>query len=191
MVLVVLWVYGANLKNPTRYSRKTRLIESGLGAQMGSKKSTLVTLTSVVVAVILAMATIQSTQASIDFWLEKPNTLTKGVNQITFYCENGGGMDGDFYLTIAFTNAVFSTQTELPYTKVDDSTVKVKFVLHPDDSDQKTIYFVVNETADVSIKLSLEKASLIQFLKPNDLFPTKLTYQWNEESQIFDCAKAQ
>ncbi|MFA5366086.1 MAG: hypothetical protein WC325_12965 [Candidatus Bathyarchaeia archaeon] len=158
---------------------------------MGSKKSTLITLISVAVVVILAMATIQSTQASIDFWLEKPDTLVKGVNHITVYCENGGGMDGDFYLTITFTNAVFSTQTELPYTKVDDSTVKVKFVLHPDDSNQKTIYFFVNETAEVSIKLSLEKASLIQFLKPNDLFPTQLTYQWNEETQVFNCTKAQ
>lgn len=158
---------------------------------MGSKNSTLITLISVSFAVILGMATIQSTQASIDFWLEKPPVLVKGVNHITVYCENGGGMDGDFYLTISFTNAVFSTQTELPYTMVNDSTVKVKFVLHPDDANQKTIYFFVNETADVSIKLSLEKASLIQFLKPNDLFPTKLTYQWNGEKQVFNCTKAQ
>ena len=49
---------------------------------------------SVAVALIVAMATIQSTQASIDFWLQKPTSFQAGFNSITVHCKNGGGMDG-------------------------------------------------------------------------------------------------
>jgi len=57
------------------------------------------------VALIVALATIQSTQASIDYWLQKPDTLVPGLNHITVYCRNGGGMDGDFNLVIKLTGA--------------------------------------------------------------------------------------
>ena len=158
---------------------------------MGSKKGALLTVVSVVVALIVAMATIQSTQASIDYWLEQPDTLSAGLNRITVYARNGGGMDGDFYLTVKFTNAAFSTQTEMPYTKVDDSTVKIKFVLHKGDSREKTICFTANGTDPISIQLNLERNSLIQFLKANDLYPTQLTYQWNQQLQIYNCTNPQ
>lgn len=157
---------------------------------MGSKGK-LITVASMAVAFIVALATIQSTQASIDYWLEKPEALVLGVNHITVYAKNGGGMDGDFYLIVTFTNATFSTQTQLPYTKVDDSTVKIKFVLHKGDAKEKTIYFTTNQTCPVNIKLTLERTSLIQFLKPNELYPTQLTYMWNMENQVFNCTNAQ
>ncbi len=143
------------------------------------------------VAFIVALATIQSTQASIDYWLEKPEALVQGVNHITVYCKNGGGMDGDFYLIVTFTNASFSTQTERPYVKVDDSTVKIKFVLHKGDAKEKTITFTTNQTCPVNIKLTLERTSLIQFLKPNELYPTQLTYTYNKENQTYNLTNAQ
>jgi hypothetical protein len=157
---------------------------------MGSKGK-LITVASMAVALIVALATIQSTQASIDYWLEKPEALVLGVNHITVYAKNGGGMDGDFHLIITFTNATFSTQTELPYVKVDDSTVKIKFVLHKGDAKEKIIYFTTNQTCPVNIKLTLERTSLIQFLKPNELYPAQLTYTWNNENQAFNCTNAQ
>jgi hypothetical protein len=157
---------------------------------MGSKGK-LITVASMAVALIVALATIQSTQASIDYWLEKPEALVLGLNHITVYAKNGGGMDGDFYLVINFTNATFSTQTELPYVKVDDSTVKIKFVLHKGDAKEKTVYFTTNQTCPVNIKLTLERTSLIQFLKPNELYPAQLTYMWNNENQAFNCTNAQ
>ena len=157
---------------------------------MGSKGK-LITVASMAVAFIVALATIQSTQASIDYWLEKPEALVLGVNHITVYAKNGGGMDGDFYLIVTFTNATFSTQTALPYTQVDNSTVKAKFVLHKGDAKEKTIYFTTNQTCPVNIKLTLERTSLIQFLKPNELYPTQLTYTYNKENQTYNCTNAQ
>jgi hypothetical protein len=153
---------------------------------LGSKRGALLTIVSVVVALIVAMATIQSTQASIDYWLQKPETIVPGLNHITVYCKNGGGMDGDFNLVIKFFNATFSKQTDLPYNQVDNSTVKLKFVLHKEDSREKTICFLTNQTTGVSISVSLEKINLVQFIKANALFPTELNYQWNNENQIYD-----
>ena len=158
---------------------------------LGSKKGAFLTIVSVIVGLIVAMATIQSTQASIDFWLQKPDTVMPGLNHITVYCKNGGGMDGDFYLTIKFTNASFSTQTEMPYTKVDDSTVQIKYVLHKGDSNEKTIYFTTNQTGDITISVSLQKASLIEFIKANALYPTQLTYRWNAQTQTYNCTNQQ
>ena len=155
-------------------------------------KGKLITVASMAVAVIVAMATIQSTQASIDYWLQKPETLVPGLNQITVYCRNGGGMDGDFNLVVKFTNATFSKQTPLPYTFVDDSTVKLKFVLHKGDSNQQTIYFdIANQTQSVLISVSLEKASFVEFIKANALFPTSLPYTLDNELRLFNCTNPQ
>jgi len=144
------------------------------------------------VAVLGVVVAIQSNQASIDYWLEKPDTLAEGLNHITAYCKNGGGMDGDFYLVMTFHNATFSDQTELPYEQVDNFTVKVKFVLHKGDSNQKVIYFRVweNITTEFSITLTLEKADIFQFLKANGIFPIQLSYQWNEQTKLFNCTNA-
>jgi hypothetical protein len=147
---------------------------------MASRKGALITIVSMIVAVIVAMATIQSTQASIDYWLQKPETITQGLNHITVYCRNGGGMDGDFNLVITFTNTSFTNQTDKPYTKVDNSTLKLMFVLHKGDSQEKTVYFNVNNASGFSVKISLERTNFLQllFLKENKLFPTQLAYTW-------------
>ena len=155
---------------------------------LGSKKGALVTVVSVAVALIVAMATIQSTQASIDFWLQKPTSFQAGLNSITVHCKNGGGMDGDFNLLVKFTNATISAQTEMPYMRVDDSTVSLgKFVVHKEDTKEQTIWFYVNQTESFSVSVSLEKASLVEFIKANALFPTQLQYQWNESCQVYNC----
>jgi hypothetical protein len=122
---------------------------------LGSKKGAFVTVISVIVALIVALATIQSTQASIDYWLQKPTAFSTGLSHITVYCRNGGGMDGDFNLVVKFTNATFSEQTELPYSQVDESTIKIKFILHKGDSNQKDLFFNVKGTTQFSINVSL------------------------------------
>jgi hypothetical protein len=155
---------------------------------VGSKKGAFLTAISVIVALTVAMVTVQSTQASIDYWLQRPDNFTQGLNQITVYCKNGGGMDGDFYLVVKFTNATFSTQTAMPYS-VDDShtTAKLKFTLHKDDSSSRTVYFWLNETQGFAVSVSLESASLIEFIKANDLYPTDLAYVWDNNSCTFNC----
>ncbi len=154
---------------------------------MGSKKGVLITVVSMAVAIIVALATIQSTQASIDYWLDKPDALARGLNRITVHCKNGGGMDGDFNLILTFTNASISNQTEEPYTKVDNSTLKLKFVLHKDDTTEQTVYFAVDNVVGFSVKLTLERTNYLQFLflKANSLFPTRLDYCWDAETGNF------
>jgi hypothetical protein len=96
-------------------------------------------------------------------------------------------MDGDFNLVVTFTNASFSSQTEMPYSQVDNSTVKLKFVLHKGDSGEKTVFFFVEDAAGFSVKVTLERTNFLQFLflKANDLFPTELRYQWNSSQGNF------
>jgi hypothetical protein len=144
------------------------------------------------VAIIVAIATIQSTQASIDFWLEKPAMLQQGVNSIKIHAKNGGGMDGDFILVVRFTNALFDEQTEMPYTSGSDGKiVTIKYVLHKEDDIEKTIYFSINCTEPVSITLGLQQASLLGFIKANRFYPTQLTYNWDESGNAFRCSYAQ
>jgi hypothetical protein len=157
----------------------------------------IIAIVTVIVTIIVGVATIASTQASIDYWFDKPEVLhfVRGVNSITAYCKNGGGMDGDFSLIVTFVNVTFSNQTELPYAQVNNSTVKFRFLLHKGESNEKTVYFVVNDTtAEFSITLMLEKTDPIGgffFLKPNGMYPTQLSYQWNEENKCFDCKGSQ
>ena len=127
---------------------------------------------------------IDSTQPSIDYWLQKPPTFIAGVNSITMYCRNGGQTDGSFDLVLHFVNASFSNQTTMPYTQVDNSTVKFGFTLHKDKSNQKQVYFTTHENVTIlSIELSLEKRST--FLKQNRIYPTLLEYKWDEEKGAF------
>lgn len=146
-----------------------------------------IALGGLVVSIFAAWLTVQTIQASIDYWLEKPETLTKGLNSITIYCKNGGGeLDGDFYLVLTFANASFSNQTTQPYTQVDSATVKFRFLLHKGESNQKVVYFLVNENVDrFSISLSLKKMNYFDILKPNPMYPTFLSYEWVEEADHF------
>ena len=150
---------------------------------MASKKGAIITFVSVIVAVIVATATVMSTQASIDYWLDEPQSFSQGLNSITVHCRNGGGMDGDFNLVVTFTNASVSNQTDQPYTKADNSTVKLKFVLHKDDAVEKNVFFTVGDVSGFSVKITLERAGFLQilFLKENSLFPTQLSYSWEPQ----------
>lgn len=144
-----------------------------------------------IATIIGAIATVYSTQASIDFYLSNPQNLyfKRGLNQVTVYCDNGGSMDGDFNLVITFANATFSKQTAYPYAVVDNSTVKFAFVLHKGESNSKVVQFTVdNATTEFSIKLTLEKTDSLGFLflRANGMYPTQLYYQWNATSQSFD-----
>ncbi len=150
---------------------------------------------TVIVTIIVGVATIASTQASVDYWLDNPDTLhfVRGVNSISAHCKNGGGMDGDFSLVMTFVNVTFSNQTALPYLQVDNSTVKLRFLLHKSESTSKMVYFVANDTIDFSITLTLEKSDPVGgffFLKPNGMYPTQLLYQWNEASKSFSCVQS-
>jgi hypothetical protein len=145
-----------------------------------------------VVAIIVALATIQSTQASIDFWLEKPAALQQGLNGIKVYAKYGGGMDRDFDLIIRFSNASFSSQTEMPYTTANNGqTVILKYVLHKEESNEKMVYFNINSTESVSVSVTLQQTSVLAFIKANSFYPTQLTYTWDTTNGTFRCNYSQ
>lgn len=137
-------------------------------------------------SIIVFWWTIQTTQASVDYWLEKPETFKAGLNSITVYCKNGGQADGDFTLILHFVNASFSKQTAQPYIQVDDSTIKSRFLLHKGESNQKTIYFTTHEKVNsFSINLNAEKTNFYDVIKLNAIYPTELEYVWNKQENIF------
>jgi hypothetical protein len=133
---------------------------------------------------------IETTRASIDYWMDTPQAFSKGLNTITIYCKNGGGTDGNFYLDLRFVNASFSNQTLQPYSRTDDSTTRFPFLLHKGESYQKSVYFLVNETESFSLQLSYAKMSSFDVSKSNPLYATALEYEWNQQTVDFQCIKA-
>lgn len=143
-----------------------------------------IALASLILATFIAWWTIETTEASIDYWMEKRESFSKGLNSITIYCKNWGESDGDFELKLEFINAYFSNQTEMPYRQVDESTVEVRFLLHKSESHQKKIYFTIpDDTKSFIIKLDCEKIS--PFLKSNPMFPTELMFSWYNDGNVF------
>ena len=127
---------------------------------------------------------IGTTEASIDYWMSETKSFGKGTNYVTINCKNGGKTDGEFNLIVTFVNASFSHQTARPYAPIDNSTVKIRYVLHEGDSGQKQVYFEINENVDsFSIHLSFEKVSWV--LKSNPVYATTLAYELNEDNLTF------
>jgi hypothetical protein len=127
---------------------------------------------------------IEQNEASIDYWMEKREVYTKGSNSITLYCKNVGESDGDFKLKLEFFNPSSLKETELPYIKVNDSTVEVSFSLHKGESKQETIFFTIPENVGrFAMKLDCVKTSPL--LKSNPKFPTELTYSYNDDANAF------
>jgi len=143
-----------------------------------------IALASLILALFLGWLIIESTEASIDYWMEKQEKFTKGSNSITIFCKNVGMSDGDFKLKLEFFNPTSSPQTELPYMQVNDSTIEVRFLLHKGESKQETIFFTISENVShFAIKLDCVKISPL--LKSNPKFPTELLYSYNSDYNEF------
>jgi hypothetical protein len=128
---------------------------------------------------------VETTEASIDYWLEEKQSFGFGRSSIKIYCQNGGKNDGDFYLYLTFVNASFSNQTKQPYTELNSSTVRFHFLLHEGDFYEKQVFFSpYDDVNGFSIKLTFEKITF--FLKSQDRHPTELTYERNEDAIVFN-----
>ena len=174
-------MFTLNLKIPLNTKKEEKILVKSMRVKMKY-----ITLAGLIISAISVTWYIGITQPSIDYWLEKPQPFIRGLNSITIYCKNGGESDGDFCLVVTFINASFSNQTEQPYLQVDNTTVKIRFLLHKMEQNEKKIYFYVNETVETfSIHLSLEKINWYDILKPNPRYPTELEYEWNEAVKEF------
>lgn len=107
----------------------------------------------------------------IDYYLDTPQSYASyGVNSVCFNFQNRGGLDAHAIFIVAFTNATLSDQTDMPYQKVNDSTVRFYYVLphHMERRGRREVYFTINNgVARFSIDLTVEC---------NDLFADKIGY---------------
>jgi hypothetical protein len=89
------------------------------------------------------------------------------------------GRESSIDLTLKFTNASFSNQTEQPYTQANSITLRL-----PNLSGYKTVYFTVNKNVTgFSVKFS--HASFdpnVSVMK----FVSYLSFKWNQTSKIYE-----
>ena len=113
---------------------------------------------AVVVVIVAGFAAVWYGEASINYWLVSPYTTWTEDNPLTMYCENTGHLAGTFDLVLAFTNAHFSLKTSLPYTQIDDRTVKFTFTLQPGEAQNRQTWFIIdNNVSDFYISLSFQQ----------------------------------
>ncbi len=110
------------------------------------------------VAVVAVVAGVWYAEANINYWFVGPYTTWTEDNPLTMYCKNTGHLAGTFDLELLFTNAHFSLKTSLPYQLVDDRTVKFTFTLQPGETQNRTMWFIIdNNVTDFYIDLSFRQ----------------------------------
>jgi len=87
-------------------------------------------------------------------------------------------MDGDFYLTVDFINATFSTTTEQPFTVNNSTSASFGWTLHQDNSGSKKVHFNIDPNVS-GFSASLSIHSNQGYLKTNAIYPCNLQYSWN------------
>ena len=99
----------------------------------------------------------------------------------------GGHVTADFYLNVHFINATFEPEyTEMPFTTIDNATVKLHILLHLDDSLNKELYFTIDENVNAfTIDLTFEKKHFYDLISGNGIYQTSLVYEWSVEDQLF------
>jgi len=86
------------------------------------------------------------------------------VNEISVYCSNSGDRACSFYLVLSSVNASFPAQTQQTYLQINNTMVKVPFLLHERwssmSADSKPVFFTIDENVTgFSFSLSLEANS--------------------------------
>ncbi len=110
------------------------------------------------VAVVAVVEGVWYAEANIRYWFVGPYTTWTEDNPLTIYCKNTGHLAGTFDLELLFTNAHFSLKTSLPYQLVDDRTVKFTFTLQPGETQNRTMWFIIdNNVTDFYIDLSFRQ----------------------------------
>lgn len=131
---------------------------------------------------------VQTNRASIDYGISTngQSRFYAFENTVNVWCNNGGGMDGKFYLVVSLTNATLSEQQSY---KVNSTIVKIPFVLHKSGADGDSSNLNIAFTPDTSVSgfsvlLSFEKRD------NNPLVANSFTYnplqcEWNNQERCF------
>ena len=115
-----------------------------------------------IIGVIISSLLIQSyfNRPIIDYYFDTPQSYhSYGVQSIYFNFQNRGGLDAHATFIVTFTNVTFSDQTDMPYQKVNNSTVRFYYVLihNMEARGRREAYFTINDgVAGFSIDLSVE-----------------------------------
>ena len=132
---------------------------------------------------------VNTNQASIDYSFSSSSGVayynyTGASNMLTVSCHNGGKMDGDFYLTVDFVNATFSTETQQPYQVNSPTSTDFRWILHSGDSGSKQVYFSIDPNVS-GFSATVNIHSNQNQLKPNAVYPCSVQYTWNPTYNCF------
>ena len=71
-------------------------------------------------------------------------------------CKNHGAMPATFEITITFNGASFSSDTLMPYQKINSTSAKFAFTLNSYQEKTTNVYFTLTNTTKFTVTLSLE-----------------------------------
>ena len=146
-----------------------------------SRKRRIITIIVIITIVhLVAFLIYQLTPAYIEYWIDD-NSIRQvkpdEINAITITFKKWG-RHSSLHLTLKFTNASFSSQTEQPYIQTNSTTVQF-----PNLSGYKTVYFTVDKNVTgFSVKF------IPDLYDPNLAimkFVSSLSFKWNETSKIY------
>jgi hypothetical protein len=149
------------------------------------KMATIVIAAGLIIALASLWEIVPAYQTSVDYWMEQKDGFKNGLEWLSIHCKNDGGTNVGFNLVLTLENGTFSIQAGPQYFQVV-SIMKFRFALAKEESVQKTVYFLTNETGEFfRLRLSLEKINFWDMLKGNGLYPTTLSYRWDEQQGSF------
>ena len=155
------------------------------------RNTAVVGIISIVVLIMAFLAYLNAQPLYIDYGIAEVSRFHPNDNKITIYYFDRGGKPGNFYLTLKFTNATFSNQTEQPYLQVNNTLVKFLFNKGWGSGwsatpINKTIFFAINYDApSFSFELFDEKYDQ----NPISLYSysvNSLEYHWNETLNYYE-----
>jgi hypothetical protein len=109
---------------------------------------------------------------AVDFWLDTEYLYQKvGNNWVTvnsinnntlngtvipFHCKSYGLLTSSFKITVVFSGASFSNDTQLPYQEINSATAKFDFTLNSGQEKNVNVYFTITSNNNFTISLSIE-----------------------------------
>jgi hypothetical protein len=111
-------------------------------------------------------------EPAVDFWLDTGHLYQKVGNSwetvtsvnnsifnntiIPFYCKNYGLLPATFDITVVFTGASFSNQTQLQHQEINSSATKFDFTLGGGQEKTVNVYFNITSNDNFVVSLTFE-----------------------------------
>lgn len=145
------------------------------------KKRIIKILAVIAIAHLAGFLIYQLIPANIEYWIDESSireVRPDEINSMTITFRKMG-RESSIDLTLKFTNASFSNQTDQPYIQANSTAVKF-----PNLSGYKTVFFTVDKNvAGFSVNFSFASFDLnLAVMK----FVSYLSFKWNETNKIYE-----